>query len=211
MPTPSLAELSLDELAALGTAGDRAAEQVLFEGLRVRFVQVAKRRVRADDVEDVAQEALGIVHAKYARREPTSPVLTWSLAILRNVIGNHYQRRERLARGEPFDERHHPMAIEGGGGIEEEEALREVLEAIDHVARRQARCALLFRRIMESLAEGGTPTEVTHRAMERLRSDFGEMSRGALYVALHRCRVHLRAALAEAGAPATADLLDGEG
>jgi len=211
MTTPSLAELSLDELAALGTAGDRAAEQVLFEGLRVRFLQVAKRRVRADDVEDVAQEALGIVHSKYAKRGPGGPVLTWGLAILRNVIGNYYQRRERLARGEPFDERRHPAAAEDHGDIVDDEALRDLLEAIDRLARRQARCAVLFRRIMESLAEGGGPTEVTHRAMERLRTDFGEMSRGALYVALHRCRAHLRATLAETNAPAGLEMIDEEG
>lgn len=211
MTTPSIAESSLDELAALGAAGNPAAEQALFENLRVSFVQIAKRRVRADDVEDVAQEALGIVHAKYAGRGPAGPILTWGLAILRNVIGNYYQRRERQAKGEPFDEGRHLTAVEGYDRREEDQALRDLLAAIDRLARHHARCAVLFRRIMESLAEGGAPTEVTHRAMERMRTDYEAMSPGALYVALHRCRAHLRAILAEGGALTGADTASWEG
>lgn len=205
MTTPPIPQPSFDELATRAAGGDRFAEEALFHGLRVRFVQVAKRRVRADDVEDVTQEALGIVLAKYAARGASGRVLTWGLAILRNVIGNHYQRRERLARGEPFDERRHtdgpgggavPAARDGGEG---EEILRETLAAIDRLSRDEARCAALFGRILESLAEGGTAAEMTHRALERMRADFGELSRGALYVALHRCRASLRAILADMG------------
>jgi len=206
MSKPSLQGLSLDELADRGASGDSTAEQALCEALRVRFVPIAKRRVRDDDAQDVVQEALRIVHAKYARRERAGPVLTWGMVILRHVIGNYYQRREKRALEEPFDERRWPG---GGAGWEapglpgtgvEGETWHEVLEAISRLARKEPRCAALFRRILESLDEGGTPSEVSHRAMERMRADFGEMSRGSLYVALHRCRANLRAILGDMNA-----------
>jgi DNA-directed RNA polymerase specialized sigma24 family protein len=206
MSNPTLAGLPLDELAARGAGGDRAAEQELCESLRVRFLLIAKRRVRAEDVEDVAQEALRIVLARYGRRERAGQVLTWGLAILRNVIGNYYQRREKQTREEPFDERRHPAGTRGAGPIAGpgadggNETWNEVLEAIGRLARREPRCAVLFRRILESLDEGGAPGQVSRRAMERMRADFGAMSRGALYVALHRCRASLRGILQDMGA-----------
>jgi DNA-directed RNA polymerase specialized sigma24 family protein len=198
--------LSLDELAARGAGGDRAAEQELCEALRVRFVPIAKRRVQDADAEDVVQEALRIVHAKYAGRERAGQVLTWSMVVLRNVIGNYYQRREKLALEEPFDERRHADRATGGeaaarqGADGECEMWGQILEAVGLLARKEPRCAVMFRRILESLDEGGTPAAVLRRAMERMRADFGEISRGALYVALHRCRANLRAILSDMGA-----------
>ncbi len=206
MAKSSLQGLSLDELADRGAAGDAAAEAALCEAIRVRFVPIAKRRVRDDDAQDVVQEALRIVHAKYARRERNGQVLTWGMVILRNVIGNYYQRKEKQALEEPFDERRFPRnagewgtPAQPGPGVESE-TWREVLEAITLLARQEPRCAMLFRRILESLDEGGAPGKVSRRAMERMRGDFGEMTRGALYVALHRCRASLRAILNDMGA-----------
>ena len=44
---------------------------------------------RADEAEDLVQSALGIIMEKMQDR----PDLAWCLQVLRNVIGNHYQRR----------------------------------------------------------------------------------------------------------------------
>ncbi len=184
-PTPSL-----DELSALAARGDAPAREALFDQLRVRFLQIAKRRVRADDCEDVVQEALRIVHARLTDRSPERGILIWSLTVLRNVIGNYYQKKARLDRGEPFEERKHAaVATVGFPGREEVDA---VVEALGRLARREPRCGALFRRILESLDEGGSPREISQRAMARFLEDEGDTSRGALYVALHRCRQRLR-------------------
>ena len=62
-----------------------------------RFVTVAARRVESDAVEDLVQDALRIVHEKAGVGPGTlvdgRPALAWCFQVLRNVIGNHYQRR----------------------------------------------------------------------------------------------------------------------
>ncbi len=194
MATHSHVGRSLDELARLSADGDAVAEQELFERLRVRFLSIAKRRVRADDLEDVVQDALRTVHGKYGQRQAAPTMLTWSLAVLRNVIGNYYQRRQRRNGAEAFDEQRH-VSVESAAAqavVAGEETVAEALEAIARLARTDARCAIMFRRILESLELGGVPAEVSRRAMASMRAEFGDVSRGALYVALHRCRRRLR-------------------
>ena len=78
--------LSIDKLGTLAGEGDERAEAALFENLRVRFLQVAKPRVREDDLEDVIQDALQIVHGKYRDRPAGRAILVWSLAVLRNAF-----------------------------------------------------------------------------------------------------------------------------
>ena len=85
---------SLDGLCAAALARDARAEAALFATLRERFLAVAKRRVREDDLEDLVQDALRIVHQKHGQRQPGPGILVWSLAVLRNVIGNYYQAKE---------------------------------------------------------------------------------------------------------------------
>lgn len=207
MQTPAPTDLSLDELAVRARAGEHPAETTLFEALRVRFLDIAKRRVRRDDLEDVVQETLQIVHAKYGNREHQPGMLTWSLAVLRNVIGNYYQKRERLDRGEPFEERLHsaPGSLGGQSGAGFSipgsdplgEFAQQVLKAISLLAEKEPRCGVLFRKILESLDMGGGQREISRRVMERLREDHPGASRGSLYVALHRCRTRLREIIRE--------------
>ena len=86
---------SLDHLCDRALAGDGRCEAALFEALRVRFLPIAKRRVQTDHVEDVVQDTLKIVFAKYGEREPGAGILVWGLTVLRNVIGNYYQSKQR--------------------------------------------------------------------------------------------------------------------
>ncbi len=196
MERNSLNDKSLDELSTIARAGDSQAESALFGTLRVRFLEIAKRRVRKDDAEDVVQDALRIAHMRYTQREIRSGMLSWSLVVLRNVIGNYYQKRGRLDRGETFDDRLHGSLGTGRMGADEDlvarEATRAVLEAAARLGRREPRCGSFFRHVLESLGEGGDAGEITGRAMAQLRADFPGMSRGSLYVAIHRCRNRLR-------------------
>ena len=185
--------ISLDNLATSAGEGDSRAEATLFASMRVRFIQVSKQRVREDDLEDVVQDALQIVHGKYRDRGAGRGILVWSLAVLRNVIGNYYQKKARQGGGEPFDDRLHshasqpapPDALLGQDG-------EEIFGALALLAGEQPRCGALFRRVLASLERGGDPAQINRRALQILRADYPGMSRGSLYVALHRCRKRLR-------------------
>ncbi len=65
--------------------------------LRQRFSEVARRRVPSDAVEDLVQDALSIVWnkgpAEAIKDGRDHPSLRWSFNVLRNVIGNYYQKR----------------------------------------------------------------------------------------------------------------------
>jgi DNA-directed RNA polymerase specialized sigma24 family protein len=188
-------EESLDSLALRARSGDRGAEERLFAELRVMFLGVAKHRVRAEEVEDVVQEALRIVLARHATRLPDGGILPWSFTVLRNVIGNAYQRRAREERYQPLDES--LGLVTGGGGdpgeaLDRSQTLRALARALSELAVRHPRCALLFRAILTSLEEGGGPHAVSSRARALVREELPEMSEASFHVALHRCRARLR-------------------
>ena len=193
----------LDVIAARARSGDREAEEVFFESLRVRFLAVAKRRVRTD-LEDVVQDSLRVIHAKYRETGSQVRILTWAMVVLRNVIGNYYQKRRMLDRGEPFEDRVHAAKVAGSptrSPLENSEgpgeSTQRVLAAIGILARRHPRCGLLFRRILERLAEGGSQRDISGAASDQLERDLDGLSRNALYVALHRCRNRLRGIMRE--------------
>ena len=48
-----------------------------------------------DHAEDVVQDALRIVFDRYGEIKQGPGILVWGLTVLRNVIGNHYQARDR--------------------------------------------------------------------------------------------------------------------
>lgn len=204
-------QASLDALSRQALAGDTRAEAVLYKGLRVRFLALAKRRVRQDSVEDVVQDALSIVHQKHREREKGRGILVWSLTVLRNVIGNYYQAKERRTRREVQveDLELFTTAREPGAAAawdtkvvsSEEEVAERIQDAVAVLAIRHPRCGMIFRHILESLDLGGGPREISQRALAWVRQDEPEMTAGTFYTALHRCRAHLREILAtpEAG------------
>lgn len=201
-------EESLDGLADRARSGDRGAEDRFFSELRVRFMAVAKRRVRAEELEDVVQEALRVVLLRYASRPPISGVLPWSFVVLRNVIGNAYQRRRRLEMTRPLEESL-PLAIAVTAGtagadplevLDRSETLLVLERALETLAHRYPRCALLFRALLRSLDEGGGTHEISTRALALVRQELPDMNPENFYVALHRCRARLREQFRAAGA-----------
>jgi DNA-directed RNA polymerase specialized sigma24 family protein len=207
-PLP-LDELSLDELSDLAESGDRPAADCLFRLLRVRLIQVAKHRVQDADAQDLVQDALRIVLERHHERRAGSGILVWSLAVLRNVIGNYYQARKRERRHLSLGEGPDTVSTTGlrsgtaGGGEVELPGGSELVErmtlAVESLARRYPRCGGIFRAILESLDGGGGPRDVSSRALEKVRREFPDLSSGSFYVALHRCRTRLRDLLAESG------------
>jgi DNA-directed RNA polymerase specialized sigma24 family protein len=160
-----------------------------------RLVQVARRRVAPDAVEDLVQETLRIIVERGIRgpgdlAPDDQPGLAYSFQVLRNVIGNHYQkertRRRRLVVVPPAGFEVADPAPEPLVALAAEDAARAVHACLDAMARTDAACA----RYMRGLADGRTPRELA-------RED--AVAEPALYRRLYRCRVKLRALLAEKG------------
>lgn len=200
-PGTALAPLSLDALRRRALAGDRTAETALFAELRVRFLMLAKRRVRPDHAEDVVQEALGIVLRKYRRLPPERGILVWSLTILRNVVGNYYQGRHRDAgQTVRVADWRHTVETRGAAAdpfdrVAAAEDIARLETAIAELARAAPRCGVVFACLLRSIEQGGAPREVSARALAMVQAELPDLTRNAFYVSLHRCRARLRAIL----------------
>lgn len=191
---------SLDLLAERAIADDERAEASLFEELRVRFLPLAKKRVQPDHVEDVVHDALGIVLRKYRDRSCESGILVWSLTVLRNVIGNHYQARRRDQERTILvdDWQTVPSAsltADPFGTIDADEAADRLEFAISELSLRSPRCGTIFGHILESMVHEDGQREISQRAFELVRRDLPDLTRNTFYVALHRCRAQLRSLL----------------
>ncbi|MBU1702094.1 MAG: sigma-70 family RNA polymerase sigma factor [Candidatus Eisenbacteria bacterium] len=197
---------SLEVLCARAREGDSQSESLFFEDLRVRFHSIAKRRVRADDVDDVIQDAIQIVHRKYKDLEISAGILVWSLTVLRNVIGNYYQAKRREGRQMSHDDQtleiREPLAVslwdEKWRWAEQTSGLIErIADAIQALSQNDQRCGKIMKGVLKSIELGGGQREVSQRAMGMIHEDFPFLSRASYHVALHRCRARLRALLIE--------------
>lgn len=159
--------------------------------LRTRLMAVAARRVAAEVVEDLVQEALGVIVTRGVQVGSFElvdglPPLVWSLQVMRNVIGNWYQRTRTVQRrrvdgfdflAEPAVE---PTPLDALASEDATRAIHAAIEALDPP------CAVYLGR----LARGGSPADMARDA---------QLDRAALYKRLYRCRVKLRAALLRLG------------
>ena len=98
MRNPAGDQRSWETLRANGHE-DSARLNRLVDELGRRFREIATRRVAADDVDDVVQEALRIVVQKSSGSGSFEelPPIAWSMQVLRNTVGNYY-KRERTRR-----------------------------------------------------------------------------------------------------------------
>ena len=79
----------------------RLPAHVDLKKLRDIFTAVAKRRIRNEvDAEEIVQDALATVLEKSAGQEFEKSFLQWAFGVLRNKIGNYYQKRDRRAAHE---------------------------------------------------------------------------------------------------------------
>ena len=189
---------SLDSLHQQALAGDSRAQGQLFEDLRVRFLSLAKRRVHTDHAEDVVQEALRIVFDRYGEIKQGTGILVWGLTVLRNVIGNHYQARDRERERLDFvDELPNDAACENDvlGAIVLAQTKDTLLVSITELGLRFPRCAHIFHGLLGSMERGGSPNQVSSHALHLIQKVYPEMTRGTFYTTLHRCRANLRAVM----------------
>jgi DNA-directed RNA polymerase specialized sigma24 family protein len=149
------------------------AEAFLRE-LRRRFVEIARRRVSADVVEDVVQEALTVVVTKREASPDRAQSLPWCFQVLRNVIGNHYQKERTRGRAAPAPE---PAATPTPlDALERAEVGRILRDAIAELAARDGTCADLLRRALAEEApavaagSASTPYVRAFRCRQKLKA-----------------------------------------
>lgn len=204
MAEPPSSPPSLDALADSAAAGSPGAEAALFAALRERFISLAKRRLREDDMEDTVQDALAIALAKYRTRPAGTPILPWSLLVLRHTIGNAYQRRARAAaREEPSGSPESEVAPAGEpsgdplGALEREEMVARLTGALRRLSRANPRCGAIFRHVLERLSRGEDAEPGAWPGPAAAGHGIAGMTTANFYVALHRCRARLRRILDE--------------
>jgi DNA-directed RNA polymerase specialized sigma24 family protein len=160
--------------------------------LRERLLAVASRRVPAEAVEDVVQDALRVI---VERKVPETgamiddlPGLAWCFQVLRNTIGNYYQkaRTRRTWRERESTRAPEPAAPTPLDALESADATRTILAAIQAMRGDADSCG----RYLECLAQGTSPADLA-------RSEGVEPA--VLYRRIYRCRHKLRVVLIERG------------
>lgn len=164
----------LDSLIQEARGGQVAAEEALLSHLRVRFVTIAKYYVGEAYAEDVAQDACIIVLRKYRELAEDANFDAWAFRVLKNTIGNHLRRtvvRKRYV-DRSIDIEHLAETRVNREADDTLGRLQHHLVRMRETHPRQAEVLLLVLR--------GYSTEEICRECN--------VSRGNLYVMLHRAR-----------------------
>jgi hypothetical protein len=171
------------------------------EQLRVRFIDIARTRVAEGAVEDVVQDAIAIIYQKAGggASDWSPPELPWCFQVLRNVVGNHYQKERTRRRGDQPGSalhdglqeftagRRNPTPMEALEGRERGRILRE---AIHELATDDAFCGNHFLEVLGDRGSSAAADSVTDGAASRVSTR---------YVRLFRCREKLRRILTRRG------------
>jgi DNA-directed RNA polymerase specialized sigma24 family protein len=177
-------------------AGPRSGVNPGLSALRARFVEITRRRVEGDAVEDIVQDALSIVHEKGAGVPGGSdglPPLPWCFTVLRNVIGNHYQRERTRSRAAQAGSMEHAQveALAAGQSppgpleaLERAEMTRLLEQAIEELSAKAPDCGRLLRAMLGRTEEA---------------SEAPDGTASTRYVRAFRCRRRLREILLRMG------------
>jgi RNA polymerase sigma factor (sigma-70 family) len=88
-----------EDLLSRARAGDREAENGLFEKLHARTLALAKRKVWDEEAaRDIAQETLRTAFEKYREADLSRGLFPWVFTILHNKVGNYLKRRRVAQR-----------------------------------------------------------------------------------------------------------------
>lgn len=160
--------------------------------LRERFLEVTAHRVPAAEVEDLVQEAMTTVLSRAQQIESERlveglPPLAWCFQVLRNTIGNFYQRHARAKQESELAELK-GLHAEGtpAEALEQKELLESLREALEELRADDRQCWGFLSR----LADGEKPRRLAEAA---------GLSEAVLYRRLYRCRQKFRRLLQERG------------
>jgi RNA polymerase sigma-70 factor (ECF subfamily) len=94
-----MSESELDSLYVDARQGNQAARELLFERLAARFRHFVRREVRSTaDAEDIVQEALLAISAKYDTVALHKEFSSWAYGVLRNKLMDYGRSEQRLNR-----------------------------------------------------------------------------------------------------------------
>jgi RNA polymerase sigma-70 factor (ECF subfamily) len=181
-PQPEMApSLPIPEGAAPAVAS--AGREAVLARLRERMVAFAASRYAGIHAEDLAQEVLVLLHAKYGHLDRPEDLLPLAFQILRFKLAAH--RRKAARRGEydavdvdqfpPPSDAPDPAAV-----LERKELLARLMGGIGRMGER---CRELFRLKLQG------------RSFAEIRSAMGAASLNTVYTWDHRCRKELLEAL----------------
>lgn len=180
------------------TTTDPSRRDAVLSDLRARLLAVARRRVDPEAAEDVVQRAMMVIVERGSSLDgegldeiagaPGLPPLAWCLTVLRNIIGNVYQRQRTegvIDRGALLTEveSSHPTPLQA---LESAEAARAIEGALAALDTDGASCG----RYLRALADGLSP---------RSLADQEGLSEAVLYRRVYRCRAKMREILLEKG------------
>jgi RNA polymerase sigma factor (sigma-70 family) len=176
----------MEDLIAMESAESWSSE------LHRRFVELARRRVPEDEAEDLVQEAMTVVltrsgEIEEARLVEGRPPLAWCFTVLRNTIGNYYQRRERWAKTVDEDavDRLHAEGTPAEA-LESKELRIHIHQALQKLRGSDPQCWGFLSR----LGDGIKPRSLAQSA---------GLEEAVLYRRLYRCRQKFRHLLEERG------------
>lgn len=181
MGKKSLAEERLTALIAQAQAGQLAAWNEIFLFLHARISALAKHRIEKD-YEDVVQETLMVVYEHLSELMNAEQLLKFATEVLRNKIGNTYQKRDRRNRY-GVAERKSQVLYNPSELLDLQEALDVLSKALNRLGHLRPRC----RDLLLELANGAS--------IDELCEGF-DIPRNRIHYQIFRCRRALRSILA---------------
>jgi RNA polymerase sigma factor (sigma-70 family) len=174
------AKMSINNLFSLAREGGEAEREQLFDLLRESFCLVAQLRVwNRDDSEEIVQEAMATVAAKYRDLDFKGSFAAWARKVLENKIGDYY--RKRKTRAAMFDRIPDAHAVPASSNTDPTLRMRllDCLKKISAVSNRYA-------RILSLRFQGYEVDEICARM---------NLNRNRVYLAVSRGRAMLRTCL----------------
>ena len=160
--------------------------------LRRRFVELASKRVPEDAVEDLVQDAMAIVVEKAGLLDEADsieelPPLAWCFQVLRNTVGNFYQKQRSRSRESALeDDMQLSTSATPFEALHSKQLSSLVEAAMDELAVSSESCG----RYLRAIIEGSSPARIAEDEAVEAR---------ALYRRIYRCREKLRQLLEKKG------------
>lgn len=174
----------LTYLLTCAQQGQREAREEIFFFLRTRFLVLAKLRLMEEDAQDVVQETLMVVDDHFSELETAESLLAFTNEVMRNKIGNFYQKRNRRMRYQAEWEEVPEPTYYMDGELDAAELARIMRKAIDQLGEKNSRC----RAILLGLCEGLSLSELSQRL---------QLPRPRIDDWVFRCRKELRRILSD--------------
>ncbi|MEZ5359798.1 MAG: RNA polymerase sigma factor [Candidatus Zixiibacteriota bacterium] len=162
------------ETAVQAAQGDKKSEDLLFSHLFDRFYCLAKLRVWGNDAEDIAQDAcLTIIEKLRAGGEIPTHFAAWAYSILRNKIGNYYQRTEVRSRDTEF--RSESTSPEAQASFQPRPEFTMALEAC---MKELIQANRRYARVVNLVFQGFDVAEVSRKLQTPISNIYNILARG---------------------------------